>query len=57
MKERVTHDLSLPGIQSKESINSRIDRSKLEPVMFGPCLLRLIDQIVSLRKKHPNMNI
>ena len=49
--ERVIHDLSFPDIQPKESINSRMDRSKLEPVIFGHCLLRLIHQIVSLRKK------
>ena len=39
-KQRVTHDLSFPGIKSKESINSRMDKSKLEPVMFCHCLLR-----------------
>ena len=56
-KQRVTHDFSFPGIKSKESINSRMDKSKLEPVMFGHCLLRLIHQIVSLRKRHPNKKI
>ena len=56
-KQRVTHDLSFPGIKSKESINSRMDKSKLEPVMFGHCLLRLIHQIVSLRKRYPNKKI
>ena len=56
-KQRVTHDLSFPGIKSKESINSRMDKSKLEPVMFCHYLLRLIHQIVSLRKRHPNKKI
>ena len=34
-----------------------MDKSKLEPVMFGHCLLRLIHQIVSLRKRYPNKKI
>ena len=34
-----------------------MDRLKLEPVMFGHYLLRLIHQIVSLRKKDPNKKI
>ena len=47
-KKRVTHDLSFPGIKSKESLNSRVDKTKLEPIMFGHCLIRLIHQIVAL---------
>ena len=56
-KLRVTHDLSFPGIFSKESINSRVDKEKLEPIMFGHCLLRIIHQIVDLRNRHPTKKI
>ena len=53
-KKRITHDLSWEGISSKKSLNSRIDKEKLEPIMFGHCLLRVIHYIVALRKKYPN---
>ena len=56
-KLRVTHDLSCPGAYSKESINSRVDRNKLEPIMFGHCLQRIIHQIVDLRARHPSKKI
>ena len=56
-KLRVTHDLSCPGAYSKESINSRVDKDKLEPIMFGHCLQRVIHQIVNLRAQYPNKKI
>ena len=56
-KLRLTHDLSFPGAFSEESINSRIDREKMEPIMFGHCLSRVVHQIVSLRKKYPSKKI
>ena len=34
-KQILTHDLSLPGICSKESINLKVKKEKLEPIMFG----------------------
>ena len=52
-KLRVTHDLSWPGKISKESINSRIIKDELEPIMFGHCLLRIIHYICNLRKHFP----
>ena len=52
-KDRVTHDCSWPGKASGESINSRIEDDKLEPIMFGHCLLRMIHYIVDLRRRHP----
>ena len=56
-KLRVTHDLSFPGAKSNESINSRVDKEKLEPIMFGHCLLRVIHRIVDLRARHPTKKI
>ena len=56
-KLRVTHDMSCPGAASKESINSRVDKEKLEPIMFGHCLSRIIHQIVDLRARHPSKKI
>ena len=56
-KLRLTHDLSFPGAVSEESINSRIDRERMEPIMFGHCLLRIIHQIVALREKYPDRKI
>ena len=52
-KMRLTHDLSFPGLESGESINSRVDKENLEPCMFGHTLLRLIHKIVQLRSRFP----
>ena len=52
-KLRVTHDLSFPGANSGESINSRTTSDSLEPCMFGHTLLRVIHHIVYLRTKYP----
>ena len=56
-KLRLTHDLSFPGAFSTESINSRVDRERMEPIMFGHCLLRIIHQVVALREKYPDKKI
>ena len=56
-KLRVTHDLSFPGSESKESINSRVIKDKLEPIMFGHALIRVIHYIVNLRRRHPTRKI
>ena len=48
-KKRVTHEISFPGIKSKKSLNSRVNKTKIEPTLFGHCLIRLIHQIVALR--------
>jgi hypothetical protein len=53
-KMRLTHDLSFPGSESGESINSRVNKEELEPCMFGHTLLRLIHKIVQLRARFPN---
>jgi hypothetical protein len=56
-KLRVTHDLSFPGSESKESINSRVIKDILEPIMFGHALIRVIHYIVNLRRRHPTRKI
>ena len=53
-KLRITHDLSFPGIISNESVNSRVRKEELEPIMFGHALLRIIHHIVHLRKRFPD---
>ena len=56
-KDRVTHDLSFPGIFSEKSVNSRVKMEKLEPCMFSFVFLRLVHYIVALRKKYPTTRI
>lgn len=56
-KRRVTHDLSFLGAFSNQSVNSRVRESELEPCMFGFTLLRVIHQIVNLRKFYPTKRI
>lgn len=52
-KLRITHDLSFPQIVSGESVNSRVEKEKLEPCMFGHTLLRILHHMVYLRRKYP----
>ena len=56
-KQRMTHDLSFPGIKSKELVNSRLDKMQLKPCMFGHTMSRIIHQIVNLRKNFPQKRI
>ena len=56
-KDRVTHDLSFPGAASKESVNSRVISTELEPCMFSYVLLRLIHYVVNLRRRHRESRI
>ena len=51
-KRRLTHYMSFPGKFSNESVNSRVIKEILEPCMFGHTLLRVIHQIVAIRKRH-----
>jgi hypothetical protein len=53
-KERLTHDQSFVYHGSNTSVNSRTDKSKLEPCVFGWVIKRLINWIVAARRKHPN---
>ena len=54
MKRRVTHDLSFKGAFSEQSVNSRVEKEKLEPCMFGHALTRVIHRIVHSRLRHPS---
>ena len=56
-KDRVTHDLSFLGATSRESLNSRVIETELEPCMFSYILLRLIHYIVNLRRKYTQTRI
>ena len=50
-KKRFTHDLSRP-MKSGMSVNNMIDDDKLDPCLFGHCLLRLLHRIQKLRLRH-----
>ena len=56
-KQRPCHDLSFPHTPSNTSVNSRVDKNKLQDCMFGHCLLRLIHYISALRAKFPTTSI
>ena len=56
-KERVTHDLSFPGKESGESINSRIKKEDLEPCFYGHMHSRCIHYIISQRLRNPRKRI
>jgi hypothetical protein len=55
-KKRLTHNQSMTYI-SETSVNNRTQKDKLQDVMYGSCLLRVIHQIVEYRKRHPNKRI
>ena len=55
-KERLTHDQSFKW-QSGTSINSRVDKDKLQQCMYGRCLMRLLCWIVAARRQFPNKPI
>jgi hypothetical protein len=55
-KERLTHDQSFKW-QSGTSINSRVDKDKLQQCMYGRCLMRLLCWIVAAQRQFPNKPI
>ena len=55
-KLRLTHDCSWEG-PSNFSINNRIDESKLAPLQYGRCILRVLHNIQFMRYKNPNRRI
>ena len=57
IKERPTHDLSWEGDRSQQSVNSLVQREKLEPCMIGHMCLRLIHYIIGCRARHPSSKI
>ncbi len=52
-KKRLTHDQSFKW-QSGTSVNSRVDKDKLQRCMYGCCLMRLLCWIVAAQRKYPN---
>ena len=55
-KDRLTHDQSYKW-GSGTSVNSRVDKSKLLPCMFGATIRRIANLAVALRRKFPNLPI
>ena len=56
-KKRLTHDQSYCFQGSETSVNSRVDKSKLTPCIFGWAIRRLAHWIVSARLKYPTYRI
>ena len=56
-KLRLTHDQSFAFQASGTSVNSRTDKTKLTPCIFGWVIRRLCHWIVSARRKHPGRKI
>ena len=55
-KERLTDDQSFTW-QSGTSVDSRVDKDKLQRCMYGHCIMRLLCWIVAARCKYPNKPI
>ena len=56
-KKRLTHDQSFPGLASEESINDRVDKDSLEPLIYGFMFLRVIHMIHAMRLAYPEVCI
>ena len=54
--KRFAHNQSIIYKSSKTSVNSRIIKEKLPPIMYGHALLRLIHYIVACRERFPKHN-
>eukprot|EP00985_Skeletonema_marinoi_P002393 scaffold1000_cov66-Skeletonema_marinoi.AAC.3 len=55
-KDRLTHDQSFEW-PNGESVNSRVDKSKLLPCRYGACMRRIINWAVAARNKFPTSPI
>jgi len=55
-KFRLTHDQTFEA-STGMSVNNRTIRDKLDPLFYGGCLSRIINNIVSLRLRCPNKKI
>ena len=55
-KKRLTHNQSMI-YGSGMSLNSRTQKDKLQDVMYGICLLRIIHQIVEYQRRHTSKSI
>ena len=55
-KDRLTHDQSYKW-KSDTSVNSRVRKNKLLECIFGSCINRLINWVVTARRKFPGQRI
>jgi hypothetical protein len=55
-KDRLTHDQTFQ-FKSGKSLNSRVDKEALTPVLFGHCFQRLLHYIIAVRIRHPTTRI
>ena len=55
-KKRLTHNQSFV-FSSGTSLNNRVLKDKLQDVMYGTCLSRVIHNILILRQNYPNKRI
>ncbi len=53
-KGRLTHDQSYKWSYSGMSVNSRVDKNKLLPCVYGGTIRRLVHWAVAARNKYPN---
>ena len=53
-RKRLTHNQSMIYKSSNTSVNGRVIKDKLPPIMYGHALLRLIHYIVAWREKNTN---
>ena len=51
--KRATHDLSTAATRDR-SINARVEKEKLDPLVYGFAFLRFIHLIVTYRLRHPD---
>lgn len=56
IKLRLTHDQSFEA-SVRESVNKRVIKEKLAPLIYGGCFFRILHYIVDLRLRHPNTPI
>ena len=49
--KRLTHNQSMIYKSSNTSVNGRVQKDKLPPIMYGHALLRLIHYIVACRER------
>jgi hypothetical protein len=56
IKHRLTHDQSFEASVGT-SVNGRVIKEKLAPLIYGGCLSRLLHYIVDLRLRHPTVKI
>ena len=56
-KDILTHNQSFVFSGSNSSVNSCLDKSRLSPCIFGWVIKRLVNWIVSARRKYPNKRI